>query len=78
MLYIGGSAPQRQELPPIFEAIALDVFADVDQGVARGKLRKVALVASVPKLVHALSSVAIDRRAFEPRLPDRAALRYSI
>jgi transposase len=41
--------------------------------VARGKLRKVALVASMRKLLHAIYSVAIHRRAFEPRLPEVAS-----
>jgi hypothetical protein len=38
--------------------------------VARGKLRTLALVASIRTLLHAIYSVAINRRAFEPRLPE--------
>jgi transposase len=37
--------------------------------VAGGKLRKVALVASMRKLLHAIYSVATNRRPFIPRLP---------
>src|ERR1044071_3255624 len=75
MLYIGGPpGPGMQELPPIFGAIALYVFGDVDQDVARAKLRQIALVASVPELLHARSSVAIDRRGFESQLPEVASL----
>src|ERR1044071_1875394 len=75
MLYIGGApGPGRQELPPIFGAIALDVFGDVDQDVARAKLRQIALVASVPELLPPRSSSAIDRRGFESQLPEVASL----
>jgi transposase len=38
--------------------------------VAGGKLRKVALVAAMRKLLHAIYSVATKRRPFVPRLPD--------
>ena len=38
--------------------------------VAAGKLRKVALVACMRKLLHAIYSVAIHRRAFVARLPE--------
>ena len=36
--------------------------------VARGKLPKVALIASMRKLLHAVYSVATHRRPFVPRL----------
>lgn len=38
--------------------------------VAAGKLKKVALVAAMRKLLHAIYSVAINRRPFVPRLQE--------
>lgn len=57
---------------PLLTAVRRNAWlrAYYERLVAAGKLRKVALVAAMRKLLHAIYSVAIHRRAFIPRLPE--------
>jgi transposase len=60
---------------PLLTAVRKNVWlrAYYQRLVAGGKLRKVALVASMRKLLHAIYSVAINRRPFVARLEEVAS-----
>jgi hypothetical protein len=60
---------------PVLTAVRKNPWlrAYYDGLIARGKLPKVALVAAMRKLLHAVYSVAIHRRPFVPRLVDQEA-----
>lgn len=66
-----GHAPLRAKLwMPVLTAVRKNPWlkAFYDRLIARGKLPKVALTAALRKLLHAVYSVAKNRRPFEPRL----------
>ena len=60
---------------PLLTAVRKNVWlrAYYQRLVAGGKLRKVALVAAMRKLLHAIYSVAINRRPFVARIPEVAS-----
>lgn len=60
---------------PLLTAVRKNVWlrAYYERLVANGKKRKVALVASMRKLLHAIYSVATNRRAFVARIPEVAS-----
>jgi len=55
------STPRRKSSAPYYEGL-----------IARGKVPKVALIASMRKLLHAVYFVAKNRAAFVPRLEPAA------
>lgn len=70
-----GHAKLRANLwMPVLTAVRKNPWlkAFYDRLIARGKLPKVALTAALRKLLHAVYSVAKNRRPFVPRLPSSA------
>ena len=71
-----GDASLRAKLwMPVLTAVRKNLWlkAFYDRLLARGKLPKVALVAALRKLLHAIFSVVKHRRPFVPVLPTEGA-----
>jgi transposase len=69
---IGNAALRRALWMPVLTAVRVNPWLRpyYERLCAAGKLPKVALVASMRKLLHAIYSVAVNRRAFVPRLAE--------
>lgn len=75
MTHLGNARLRSSLWMPLVSAVTHNAWlrAFYQRLLAAGKLPKVALVASMRKLLHAVYSVATNRKPFEPRLPEVAS-----